>query len=87
MKCYVRSNRAKWFTCRPNNAVERDAANSAAPLTLRYAARRQAGRGERETLVYNLLVSGDPDAWKTNRYELERSRVASEYTVPEIAER
>jgi hypothetical protein len=37
--------------------------------------------------VYNLLVSGDPDAWKTNRYELERSRVASEYTVPEIAER
>ena len=25
---------AKWFTCRPNNAVERDAAKSAAPFTL-----------------------------------------------------
>lgn len=37
--------------------------------------------------MYNLLIHGNPDAWKKTRAELERSRVATEYTVAEIAER
>ena len=37
--------------------------------------------------MYNLIVSGKRGAWESSRYELNRSRVAREYTVDTISER
>lgn len=37
--------------------------------------------------MFNLLISSNPDAWSTGTFELERSRVAVEYTADEISER
>ena len=37
--------------------------------------------------MFNLLISGDPQAWDTGSYEFDKSRVAVEYTVDEISER
>ncbi|HDZ71889.1 MAG TPA: TIR domain-containing protein [Aurantimonas coralicida] len=35
--------------------------------------------------MYNLLVSGDPDAWESREYEYERDRCLTEYTDKEIS--
>jgi hypothetical protein len=37
--------------------------------------------------LFNLIIFGNPDAWEQNPQELERSRVAIEYTANEISER
>ncbi|OFA03720.1 TIR domain-containing protein [Duganella sp. HH101] len=37
--------------------------------------------------MFNLLISSNADAWLQSPYELERDRVAIEYTVDEISER
>lgn len=37
--------------------------------------------------MFNLLISYNPDSWNSSPYELERSRVAIEYTADEISER
>ena len=37
--------------------------------------------------MFNLLISSNPESWNSSPYELERSRVAVEYTADEISER
>lgn len=37
--------------------------------------------------MFNLIISHDPDSWETSPFELDRSRVAIEYTADEISER
>lgn len=37
--------------------------------------------------MFNLIISYDPESWDSSPYELERSRVAIEYTADEISER
>lgn len=37
--------------------------------------------------MFNLLISHDPESWTSSPFELDRSRVAIEYTADEISER
>lgn len=37
--------------------------------------------------MFNLIISYDPESWNSSPHELERSRVAIEYTADEISER
>ncbi len=37
--------------------------------------------------MFNLIISCDPKSWDSSPHELDRSRVAVEYTVNEISER
>ena len=37
--------------------------------------------------MFNLIVSYDPESWEASPYELDRTRVAIEYTADEISER
>ena len=37
--------------------------------------------------MFNLLISANPESWNSSPYELDRSRVAIEYTANEISER
>jgi predicted nucleotide-binding protein len=37
--------------------------------------------------MFNLLISSNPEAWLSDSYEFDKSRVAVEYTVDEISER
>lgn len=37
--------------------------------------------------MFNLLISHDPESWASSPFELDRRRVAIEYTADEISER
>lgn len=37
--------------------------------------------------MFNLIISYDPKSWESSPHELDRSRVAIEYTADEISER
>ena len=37
--------------------------------------------------MFNLIISYDPESWDSSPHELDRSRVAIEYTANEISER
>ena len=37
--------------------------------------------------MFNLIISYDPESWKSSPQELHKSRVAIEYTNDEISER
>lgn len=37
--------------------------------------------------MLNLLISGNPESWDSSPYELDKSRVAVEYTADEVSER